>query len=67
MISDVKDIELIYQFLHGDIVSFEHLVNKYQNYVYSTVMRIVMNKEDAQDLTQEIFIKVYSLLKDYKL
>jgi len=67
MISDSKDIELIHQFLQGDVTSFEQLVDKYQDYVYGTVMRLVMNKEDAKDLSQEIFIKVYSLLKDYNL
>ncbi|MFQ3675884.1 MAG: sigma-70 family RNA polymerase sigma factor [Endomicrobiia bacterium] len=67
MISDIKDIELIHQFFQGDITSFEQLVDRYQNYVYGTVMRLVMNKEDAEDLVQEIFIKAYSLLKDYNL
>lgn len=67
MISDFKDIELIQQFLLGDIKSFELLVDKYQNYVYNTVMRLVINKEDATDLTEEIFIKLYTLLKDYNL
>lgn len=64
---DTQDVKLIHEFLNGDIRCFEQLVNKYQNFVYSTVLRLVGEKEDAEDLVEEIFIKLYSLLREYNL
>jgi RNA polymerase sigma-70 factor (ECF subfamily) len=38
---------------------FSHLVHTYQNVLYKTIVRLVISKEDAEDLVQETFVKIY--------
>ncbi len=45
---------------------FEELFSRYKNKVYSRCLNFVGNNEDAQDLTQEIFVKTYFNLKKFK-
>lgn len=44
----------------GDDKAFGQLVNKYKERIYSVVLRIAGNKEDAKDLAQEAFVKAYA-------
>jgi len=55
----LPDEALVYQSLQGDRKAFGQLVAKYQNAVYGLCFHIVGNFADAQDLTQEVFIKAY--------
>jgi len=59
------DIELIDQCLAGDQDCFEELVNRYKNLVYSIILRQTRNSEEANDLAQDIFLKVYKNLASY--
>ncbi|MGH2574734.1 MAG: RNA polymerase sigma factor [Ignavibacteria bacterium] len=61
-----NDSELIRDFKNGDIRGFNEIVRKYQKQVYWVVRKMVQNHDDADDLTQEVFIKVYSALKDFR-
>ena len=57
---------LIKNILHGDTRCFATLVDKYKDMVFAVVMRMVKNREDAEDLTQEIFVKAYTSLPKFK-
>jgi RNA polymerase sigma factor (sigma-70 family) len=46
--------------------NFAEIVNARQQMVYNTALGIVQNEEDAEDVTQEVFIKVYEGLKDFR-
>jgi RNA polymerase sigma-70 factor (ECF subfamily) len=50
----------------GDIQAFSAIVSNYQKMVFSIVLKIVENREDAEDITQEIFIKVFKSLNQFK-
>ena len=52
--------------LPHDTRSYELLVQRHMNRVYSLVYRMVCNKEEAEDLTQEVFLKVFNNLKKYE-
>ena len=52
--------------LPGDTRSYEMLVQRYISRVYSVVYRVVGNKEEAEDITQEVFVKVYHSLKKFE-
>ncbi len=52
--------------LPGNTRSYELLVQRHMNRVYSIVYRIVCNKEEAEDITQEVFVKVYHGLKRFE-
>jgi RNA polymerase sigma-70 factor, ECF subfamily len=50
----------------GELDAYDQLVRKYQERVYSTLYHMTSNHEDANDLTQEAFIKAYQALKSFK-
>ncbi|MGC5325826.1 RNA polymerase sigma factor [Brevibacillus sp. SYSU BS000544] len=60
-----EDIEWINQVLQGDVQSYTHIINKYKNKVFALMFRMVKRQEDAEDLTQECFIKAYNYLYSY--
>lgn len=62
----LSDSELIYRINNGDEKAFNDLIERYQNRVYNTAFRILGNHEDARDLAQESFIKIYKNLKNFQ-
>jgi len=62
MTSTLSDEELVEGTLRGDENAFSELYERYRRPVYSTAYRIVQNAEEARDVTQEIFIKLYRSL-----
>jgi len=60
---DQQDIDAA---LQGDEAAFRRLVEKYQNFLFNLCRRVVQNRQDALDLTQETFLKFHTHLKDYK-
>ena len=61
----MTDLELIENCLEGRQEFFEELILRYKNLVYSIILRMVKDSEDANDLAQEVFIKVYKNLASY--
>jgi RNA polymerase sigma-70 factor (ECF subfamily) len=61
-----KDSDLVRAFKGGDIKGYNEIVRKYQVQVYRVVRKMVPAHDDADDITQEVFIKVYSALKDFR-
>ncbi len=64
--ADEPDFELIERFLNGEEKAFNQLVIKYQKKIYDLVYKMIRNNEDALDLAQEVFVKAYHSLKDFK-
>jgi RNA polymerase sigma-70 factor (ECF subfamily) len=56
----LDDRTLINGIIAGDEASFRLLVEQYRDKVYSTCYGFVLNREDARDLAQEVFIEVHS-------
>ncbi|MCL2498713.1 MAG: sigma-70 family RNA polymerase sigma factor [Defluviitaleaceae bacterium] len=59
------DMDLIEACLGGNQDSFTELVNRYKNLVYSIILRQTRDTEEANDLAQDVFLKVYRNLKSY--
>ncbi len=51
--------------LNGDLEAFEELVNRFKNRVFALVYRIVGQQQEAEDVTQEVFLAVYEKLYQY--
>ncbi len=64
-LSEMSDYELITACLNEDKNYFEELVTRYKNLVYSVVLRMINDRDEANDLAQEVFIKVYKNLDKY--
>ncbi|MBU1699734.1 MAG: sigma-70 family RNA polymerase sigma factor, partial [Candidatus Eisenbacteria bacterium] len=62
---NTEDLSLVQKILKGDEIAFQKLVVKYQRAVYNIAWRMVRNEEDARDLTQEVFIRVFRGLKTF--
>ena len=54
------DAELIRQVAEGDEAAFEELVKKYQHPVLNTIYRYISDSTQADDLAQEVFVKVWN-------
>jgi RNA polymerase sigma-70 factor (ECF subfamily) len=63
---NVNDFFYVRRIKAGDSGAFKYIVYKYQKTVLTIVMKIVENKEDAEDITQEIFIKVFKSLEYFR-
>ena len=58
--------ELIVQLQQGNDQAFKKLVDEWQNMVYNTALGIVQNADDADDITQDVFIQVYQSVSSFK-
>jgi RNA polymerase sigma-70 factor, ECF subfamily len=61
------DEKLVERCLQGDDAAWEAILNTYGRRVYNLSYRYTGRRAEAEDLTQEIFIKVYQNLKSYRL
>ncbi len=61
------DHKLVERCLHGDDAAWETVVSSYGKRIYNLSYRYTNRKDEAEDLTQEILIRVYQNLKSYRL
>src|SRR5256885_15266407 len=66
MHTELADTDIIGQVLQGNQNSYAMLVQRYQNYVFTIVLRYVKSREDAEEVAQDVFIKAYRALADFK-
>ena len=63
--TELEDVVIVRRVLTGEEDLFEILVRRYQARVVSHVARMVGNRDDALDLSQEIFLKVFQALERF--
>lgn len=62
-----EDRQLILRCRDGQEQAYHDLMKRYEGYIYTLCFRCAGNREDALDLTQETFIKVFQGLDSYQL
>ena len=62
----VKDEALVAQAQRGDHASLEQLVKRHQPWIYNIALRMVFSPQDAEDVTQEVLIKIITSLAGFK-
>ena len=62
-----QEEKCIRQVLSGDVNAFEPLVTAYEKNAYQLALRMLGSAEDAQDVTQEAFLKAYRSLDSFRL
>lgn len=62
---DRSDAVLVSKCLRGDNAAYGALVEKYHKPVYNLALRMVKVTEDAEDITQTVFVKAYEKLDSY--
>lgn len=60
------DNDIIQQVRDGDQQAYAQLVTKYQNYVFTIILRYVPGREDAEEVAQDVFVKAYRSLSDFR-
>lgn len=60
------DSEIIQQILQGDLEAYRDLIQRYQRMIFVFIYKMVNNHSDAEDLTQEVFVKAYEKLSSYR-
>ncbi|MBD3246068.1 MAG: sigma-70 family RNA polymerase sigma factor [Candidatus Omnitrophica bacterium] len=66
MSNQMDDSELIERFLAGDGSCFDRLIERYQHMVFNVCMKMLGNYDDALDLSQDIFLKLYTSLGQFR-
>ncbi len=66
MHTGLTDTEIISRVLKGEQQIFAQLVERYQNYVFTLVLRLIESREDAEEVSQDIFVKAYRSLSDFR-
>lgn len=61
-----SEAELINSLQRGEQQAFKTVIGLYQDMVYNTVLSIVQNMEDAEDLTQDVFVQVHQSVGSFK-
>ncbi len=65
-LSSLEDRALVRRAKSGDLAAYDELVRRYQERIYATLYHMTANHEDANDLTQEAFIRAYHSLRSFK-
>ncbi len=63
--SHEQDALLVRQCLDGNQGAFETLIDRYQRPIYNLALRYAANREDAEDIVQTVFAKVFEKLNTY--
>jgi RNA polymerase sigma factor (sigma-70 family) len=66
MHTGLTDTDIIRLVLGGDRQSYSLLVDRYRNYVFTVVLRYVKVREDAEEVAQDVFVKAYRSLADFR-
>jgi len=64
--TDFDDLHYIRLVTSGDNNAFVHIVRRYQKMIFTIVCKIVSDNADAEDITQEVFIKVFQSLNKFR-
>ena len=59
----VEDADLIARARRGDVEAYNLLISRWEKRVYNYLLRLVGNREDALDLSQDVFLKAYQNLR----
>lgn len=62
----MEEIEIIEELKRRNTAVFSQLIDDYQQKVFGTCISFVPNKEDAEDLVQEVFLEVYNSISKFK-
>lgn len=62
----MEEKELIKKIIENDREAFKELYDNFSSRVYNTIIGILQNPEDAEDITQEVFIQIFRSIQNFK-
>lgn len=64
--SQNQDQYYIDKVINGDIQAFSVLVDRYKHMIFTLAFKIVKNREEAEEVSQDVFVKIYQALHTFK-
>lgn len=64
--ADIRDRRLVRRLRAGDQRAFEELVRLYQHRIFGLMLRMIGNRQEAEDLAQEVFITLHRAIGQYR-
>ena len=61
-----NDNEVLSRVLRGDQQAYAEIVERYQSFVFTIALRYTSNREDAEEIAQDSFVKAYRSLSDFR-
>jgi RNA polymerase sigma factor (sigma-70 family) len=61
-----SDNEILSRVLQGDQQAYAEIVKRYQSFVFTIALRYTPNREDAEEIAQDCFVKAYRSLSDFR-
>lgn len=66
MTDQQTDMEIVRGVLKGNTQLYARLISRYQNLVFSIILKYTESREDAEELSQDVFVKAYRSLADFR-
>lgn len=66
MTDQLTDMEIVRGVLKGNTQLYAGLISRYQNLVFSIILKYTESREDAEELSQDVFVKAYRSLADFR-
>lgn len=66
MSTGLHDSEIIGRVLRGETQLYAELVERYKNFVFTITLRFTSQREDAEEISQDVFVKAYRSLADFR-
>ncbi|WP_205516931.1 sigma-70 family RNA polymerase sigma factor [Paenibacillus sp. SYP-B3998] len=63
----IQEDTLVQRILNGDESAFRELVTTYRHYLFQTIYAVVRHPKDAEDLTQDVWTRIYFSLPQYQM
>ena len=63
--SEEAEKQIIQEVLSGKVNAYQILVERYQNYAFSTAFQVLKNREEAEEAAQDAFLKAYKRLPSF--
>lgn len=63
--SEPNDVQLVSECLSGNLKAFETIVDRYQKPIFNVALRMVHNRDDAEDISQSVFVKAFENLASF--
>jgi RNA polymerase sigma-70 factor (ECF subfamily) len=61
-----EDVALVDRARRGDTIAFAELVTKYRSRIYTRIYRMIRSEEDALEITQQTFVKVWKAIPEFE-
>ena len=66
LLNDLSDLELIKEYRNGNMEALNSLVNRYKDQLYTSIYLLIKDKELAEDIFQEAFVRAIKSIKEHR-